>query len=246
MTANIGAEFEENTGGVVLFGQTLSAKTLGIALGIIGIAAAGYVFANYVQPLWTTIDTTKTSIAEKTSSNTAKAAQVKQKGDLPQKTELAKTRSEVVSSLLPSTDTMDTLLIDLNKLVKTSDVNPSQLTGDLLESFSPTPPSAIVPEGQYRTQTLSIQFASSYNDLISILRSIESLRTLVVVQDLQLTKRQSVTFRNPGNLTAEQQKAQIELLPPVLGTTFKLVAYIPATDEEVKALAPAAVKPTGQ
>ncbi len=246
MTANIGAEFEENTGGVVLFGQTLSAKTLGIALGIIGIAAAGYVFANYVQPLWTTIDTTKTSIAEKTSSNTAKAAQVKQKGDLPQKTELAKTRSEVVSSLLPSTDTMDTLLIDLNKLVKTSDVNPSQLTGDLLESFSPTPPSAIVPEGQYRTQTLSIQFASSYNDLISILRSIESLRTLVVVQDLQLTKRQSVTFRNPGNLTAEQQKAQIELLPPVLSTTFKLVAYIPATDEEVKALAPAAVKPTGQ
>lgn len=245
MTANIGAEFEENTGGVVLFGQTLSAKTLGIALGVIGIAAAGYIFVNYVQPLWTTIDSTKLSIADKTNGNATKTALIKQKGDLPQKIELAKTRSEVVLSLLPSFDTMDTLLIDLNKLIKTSNVSPLQLTGELLESFSPTPPSAILPEGQYRTQTLSIQFASSYNDLIAILRSIESLRTLVVVQDLQLTKRQTVTLRNPGNLTAEQQKAQLERLPPVLSTTFKLVAYIPATDAEVKALAAAAVKPAG-
>lgn len=243
MTANIGADFEENTGGVVLFGQTLSAKTLGIALGVIGIAGAGYIFLNFVQPLWTTIDTTKAGIETKRVSISEKNAQIKQKSDLPQKVATAKEKSEVVFSLLPSTDTIDTLLIDLNKLIQSSATNQAQLSGNLLESFSPTPPTALVPQGQYRTQTLNIQFSSGYNDLITILRSIESLRTLVIVRDLQLTKRQTVTLRNPGNLTPAQQKAQIERLPPVLGVTFKLVANIPASEEEVKALAAAAKAP---
>lgn len=240
MTANIGADFEENAGGVVLFGQTLSARTLGIALGVIGIAGAGYIFLNFVQPLWTTIDTTKTGIDTKRTSIAEKNTQIKQKADLPQKVAMAKERSEVVFSLLPTTDTMDTLLIDLNKLIQSSGSNQAQLSGNLLESFAPSPPSALVPEGQYRTQALSIQFASGYNDLITTLRSIESLRTLVVVQDLQLVVRQNVTLRNPGNLTAEEQKAQIARLPPVLSTTFKLVANIPASDSEIQALAAAA------
>ncbi|AFY72747.1 Tfp pilus assembly protein PilO [Synechococcus sp. PCC 7502] len=240
MTANIGADFEENAGGVVLFGQTLSAKTLGIALGVIGIATAGYIFFNFVQPLWTTIDTTKSGIDSKKASIADKDTQIKQKADLPQKVAAAKERSETVLSLLPSQDSMDTLLIDLNKLIKSSNVSPIQLSGNLLESFSPTPPGPIVPEGQYRTQTLNIQFAAAYSDLITILRSIESLKTLIVVQDIQLTKRQNVTIRNPGNLTPEQQKAQIARLPPVLSVTFRLVAYIPASDEEIKTLAQAA------
>lgn len=238
MTANIGAEFDENAGGVVLFGQTLSARTLGIALGVIGIAAAGYMFVSFVQPLWTTIDTTKAGIDAKGKSIAEKDSQIKQKADLPQKAILAKERETTVLSLLPSADTMDTLLIDLNKLIKPSNISPAQLSGELLESFSPTPPTAIVPEGQYRTQTVNIQFSSSYGDLITILRSIESLRTLVVVQNLQLTTRQ-VTLRNPGSLTPEQQKAQIARLPPTLNTTFNLLAYIPVGEEELKAIAAA-------
>jgi type IV pilus assembly protein PilO len=236
MTANIGADFEENAGGVVLFGQTLSSRTLGIALGIIGVAAAGYMFVTFVQPLWTTIDTTKTGINDKTGSIAAKDAQIKQKADLPQKAIIAKERSTTVLSLLPNPDTMDTLLIDLNKLIRPSNISPVQLSGDLLESFSPTPPSVLVPQGQYRTQTVNIQFSSSYGDLITILRSIESLRTLVVVQNLQLTKK-TVTLRNPGKLTPEQQRDQIARLPPTLNTTFNLLAYIPASEEEIKALA---------
>jgi len=239
MTANVGADFEENTSGVVLFGQTISPRTIGIAIGVIGIAAAGYMFVSFVQPLWTTIDSTKSGIETKRTSITAKEATIKQKGDLQAKVATAKERREAVFSLLPSSDTMDTLLIDLNKLIKSSNVSPVQLTGNLLESFSPSPRSPIVPDGQYRSQVLNIQFASSYSDLISILRSIESLRTLVVVQNLQLTQRQSVNLRNPGNLTAEQQKTQIARLPPILSTTFSLVAYIPASDEEIKALAEA-------
>jgi type IV pilus assembly protein PilO len=239
MTANIGADFEENAGGVVLFGQTLSVRTLGIALGIIGVAAAGYMFVNFVQPLWTTIDTTKAGIDAKNKSIADKVAQIKQKADLPQRAISAKERSTTVLSLLPNPDTMDTLLIDLNKLIQPSSVSPAQLSGDLLESFSPTPPSALVPQGQYRTQTVNIKFSSSYGDLITILRNIESLRTLVVVQNLQLTKR-TVTLRNPGKLTAEQQKDQIARLPPTLNATFNLLAYIPASEEEIKALALAA------
>lgn len=239
MTANIGSDFEENAGGVVLFGQTLSAKTIGIAIGVAGVAIAGYAVFSFVQPLWTTISTAKAEIETKKSSISAKDAQIKQKADLPKKAATAKERGDTVLSLLPSSDTMDTLLIDLNKLIKTTNVSPAQISGDLLESFAPTPPSAVIPEGKYRTQTLSVQFASGYGDLITILRSIESLRTLVVVQDLQLTKRQAVTLRNPGNLTPEQQKAQLDRLPPILSTTFKLVAYIPLSELEVKALAAA-------
>ena len=244
MTANIGADFEENAGGVVLFGQTLSARTLGIALGVIGIAGAGYIFLNFVQPLWTTIDTTKTGIEAKRISIAGKNTQIKQKADLPQKVSAAKDRSEVVLSLLPNPDTMDTLLIDLNKLIQPEGDTKLELGGNPLESFAPAPPSQIIPKGQYRTQTLNIQFVSGYNDLISILRNIESLRTLVVVENLQLTVRQNVTLRNPGSLTPEQQKAQIALLPPVLGVTFKLSANIPVSEAELKTLAAAAAEKT--
>lgn len=243
MTANINADFEENAGGVVLFGQTLSARTLGIALGIVGIGLAGYMFVNYVQPVWTAIDTTKAGIETKKTSITTKDAEIKQKADLPQKLAAAKERISTVLTLLPNKDSIDTLLIDLNKLIKTENISPVQVSGELLESFSPSPPSEVVPQGQYRTQTLNIQFASGYSDLITILRNLEALRTLVVVQDLQLTKRQSVTLRNPGNLTPEQQRVQIESLPPVLSTTFKLVTYIPLSEAEIKALAAAAPAP---
>jgi len=236
MTANIGADFEENEGGVVLFGQTLSARILGIALGIVGVAAAGYIFVNFVQPLWTTIEATKAIIDEKNRIIAEKGTQIKQKADLPQREIAAKGRSKIVLSLLPNQDTMDTLLIDLNTLIKPSSFSPAQLSGYLLESFSLTPPSALVPQGQYRTQTVNIQFSSSYGDLIAILRNIESLRTLVVVQNLQLTKK-TVTLRNPGTLTAEQQKEEIARLPPTLNATFNLLAYIPASEEEIKALA---------
>jgi type IV pilus assembly protein PilO len=237
MTANIGAEYGENTGGVVLFGQTISIKTLGIALGVIGLASAGYLLYSYVLPISQTINTARAGIETKKASNAAKDSQIKQKADLPQKIALAKERGEIVSSLLPNLDSMDTLLIDLNKLIKSSSASPVLLSGNLLESFSPTPPGAIVPEGQYRVQTLNIQFASTYTDLVSILRSIESLRTLVVVQDLQLAKKATVTLQNPGKLTPEQQKLQIDKLPPILSTSFKLVAFIPATDLEIQALA---------
>jgi len=237
MTANIGADFGENTGGVVLFGQTISIKVLGIALGVIGLAGAGYLFFSYVLPLSETISTAKAGIATKKDSIAAKDIQIKQKADLPQRLALAEERGEIVTSLLPNPDTIDTLLIDLNKLITSNSSSPVQLSGNLLESFSPTPPGALIPEGQYRAQALNIQFASTYTDLISILRSIESLRTLVVVQDLQLTKKTTVTLQNPGKLTPEQQKLQIDRLPPILSTSFKLVAFIPASDLEIQALA---------
>lgn len=243
MTANIGADFEENTGGVVLFGQTISTRTLGIALGIVGIGIAGYIFVNHVQPVWTTIDSTRSGIEAKKTSISAKDTEIKAKADLPQKLATAKERLETVLSLLPNQDTIDTLLIDLNKLIKTENISPVQVSGELLESFSPSAPSAVIPQGQYRTQTLNIQFASGYADLITILRNLESLRTLLVVQDLQLTRRESVTLRNPGNLTPEQQRAQIESLPPVLSTTFKIVTYVPLSEDEIKALAAAAPAP---
>ncbi len=238
MTANIGADFNENAGGVELFGRTISARTLGIAIGVIGLAAAGFAFVSFVQPLWTTFSTTQAGIKAKTDSISDKENQINlKKSDLPNKKEMTKARTDVVLSLLPSIDTMDTLLIDLNKLIKSDSVSTVQLSGSLLESFAPTPPSEIVPAGQYRTQTLNIQFVSNYSDLITILRSIESLRTLLVIQDLQLTKRESLSLRSPGNLTPEQQKARIAKLPPILSTSFKLVAYIPATEEEIKLLA---------
>jgi len=237
MTANIGAEYGENTGGVVLFGRTISVKVLGIALAVIGLAGAGFLLYSFVLPLSETISTTKAGIETKKQSIATKDTQIKQKADLPQKLALAKERSETVTSLLPNLDTMDTLLIDLNKLIIPSSASSVQLRGNLRESFSPTPPGALIPEGQYRSQTLNVQFASTYTDLITILRSIESLRTLVVVQDLQLAKKGTVTLQNPGKLTPEQQRIQIEKLPPVLSTSFKLVAFIPATDLEIQALA---------
>jgi len=226
MTANIGAgEFEENTGGVVLFGQTLSARTLGIALGVIGIVVAGYGFATFVQPLLTTLDTLNTGIDTKNQSITTKSGEVKAKADLPKKFEAAKERTKAVMSLFPTEDSMDVLLIDLNKLAQSKNIP--------LKSYAPGPPSAVVADGQYRSVIMPMTLDAPYADAVDVIQSLESLQASLAVRDLKLTKA----------ATSEEKGSKLVNPPLQVSTSFNLVAYIPLTEDEVKAAAAAATPP---
>jgi len=220
MTANIGAgEFEENTGGVVLFGQTLSARTLGIALGVIGIVVAGYGFATFVQPLLTTLDTLNTGIDTKNQSITTKSGEVKAKADLPKKFEAAKERTKAVMSLFPTEDSMDVLLIDLNKLVQSKNIP--------LKSYAPGSPSAVVADGQYRSVIMPMTLDAPYADAVDVIQSLESLQASLAVRDLKLTKA----------ATSEEKGSKLVNPPLQVTTTFNLVAYVPLSEDEVKAAA---------
>jgi type IV pilus assembly protein PilO len=222
MTANIGAgEFEESTGGFVLFGQTLSSRTLGIALGVIGIAVAGYSFVSFVQPLWTTLDTLNSGIQTKQQSIVAKDAEVKSKASLPQKFEAAKEKTNTVISLFPSNDSIDVLLIDLNKLAEPNKV--------VFTSYVPGAPTAIIPAGQYRSISIPITIEAPFADAVEIIQNIESLQASLAVRDLKLAKKERVA-------TPEQKKLNLANLPPLVTTSFNLVAYIPVAEDELKSI----------
>ncbi len=244
MTANLGAAGNIEgapPGGIVLFGQTLGPKVLGILLGVGGVALAAYGTFNLTMPLLEKLDQTKASIATKEQAIAQKQGQINSKADIQQKIDEANQKYQEVVNLLPSPDNMDTLLRDLNallpaKIVLQSPYATVQITGSL-EEFKPSTPAAGPDDRKYNQRTFGVQFTATYPDALAIMRKIEQLKPLLVTRNLKLTPNTNLKAELSGNrqLTPDQEKAILANLPPLLTATFDIVTYVPLSQEEIKA-----------
>jgi type IV pilus assembly protein PilO len=239
MAANIGAD-EFQAPGISLFGITLSSKTLGIILAVIGVALAAYGTATQTLPLYESIEQQKSQIAQKRSSVEAKEKEVASKGNITQRVTEAQQRNKEVLALLPNSDSMDVLLRDLNAQIPqsvslNSPVGSLQVKG-LFEEFRPEGD----PKGgdaQFTTRQYSVRFSATYTEIVETLKKIERLKPLLVIQDLKVVPNTSVKPLIGGKeLTPDQQKIVQARATPLLAATFKLIAYVPLSEAELNAL----------
>jgi type IV pilus assembly protein PilO len=230
-------------GGFTLFGFAFTSKILGIIIGISGIGLSIYVGTSYVMPLWDQVQTGQTNIAAKKSSLTGLEQKIVAKGNVTQKIEEAKKQNQFVLALLPNVDNIDTLMRDIQEQIpKTITIAlPPDFSYELAGTMRNFQPKPFVLGPQFKTYSFEIGFDGKFDDVINAIQKIERLKPLLVVKNLKLTKRNLPIdkFKFSRPIAAGKDRELLDSLPPLLGADFTLEAYVPLTEAELKAAAPA-------
>jgi type IV pilus assembly protein PilO len=244
---NVGAAsgIEEVGGGVTLFGITFTSKILGILIGVGGVGLAAYVASSYVMPIWESVQSGQKNIETKKTNVVTLEGQVASKGNIAQKIEAANQQNKFVLSLLPNVDNIDTLIRDIQEQIPKTIVIalPPDFSYELagtLRTFQPTAP---VLGPQYNTYSFTVGFDGKFEDVLNTIQRIERLRPLLIVKDLKLTKKAlpTTTFKFSRPIAPGKEKDILDSLPPLIGADFTLQAFVPKTEEELKAAAAAAL-----
>lgn len=231
-----GAELEEESSAYpVAFGITFTPVISGVLIGVLGIAGSIYMLLNFVMPVWEVF-------GEKQATKNELKAEVEQKKAGLQSidklnAELAqfKRQQSQVLAVFADEKTLNTLLIDLNRLVVAGN---AQLSANAvkakLEKFTPSS-EGIQPvndgslgsevDGKLKRSTTEIVISATYEQTQSIIRNIERLQPLLLVKDYQSTLLPE---------TIEEGKPR-RVGPTPITTTFKLEALMPMNPEEVAA-----------
>lgn len=225
------------------FGITFTPTVTGAILAALGLLGAAYLAVNYVLPKWDEYNQLKTQVAD-TKSQVEQQQQLQQKIDAAQvKLDQAKQQKNTVVSLLGSERPLDTLLLDLNRLIQ---VRRGQLTK--FEPVQPTaaatdvgPPdivndSSLGPElnGKLKRKVFNVELQGTFDQVQSTLRSLERLPSLLVVKDLKAEIGQG---EDAQKFTVNPQNKVVTIGIPTLTTSFKLHALTPLSEEEAKAAA---------
>lgn len=246
---------EEEPNYPTAFGITFTPKVSGISLAVLGLVGAVYLAINFVQPVWEQYQTLKTDLETKQAqlqSPEEIQAQIEQK-----KVELAqaKQQNQQVMSLFATEKALDTLLLDLNNVVQEKG-SESQLL-----SFQPAEQqeqSNIVTDsslgadvnGKLKRQVINVELEGSFDQIQSVLRSVERLQSLLLVTDLrtEVSTPQGLLINDQGKVVPVVIKGEkaIPGAKPTLKATFNLEALSPLNEEERKATEAAAQQQAAQ
>lgn len=230
------------------FGITFTPRVSGIVFGLLGLAAAAYLLVNVVQPAWQQNQDLRQQKEQKQSQLVNREAIQKQIKQKQQELVQAKQKNQQVLSLFSNEKSLDTLLLDLNSIVKTSN--------GAITSFTPEPGAGQVindgslgsqVNGKLKRKSFSVQMQGSFNEVLSIVRRFELLQSLLIFKDFktELLDQQGVVIDPqtgksvPAVFKSENQK----VVPggrPDLKASFKLDALVPVTEQPAKPAAPAA------
>jgi type IV pilus assembly protein PilO len=218
-----------------MFGITLSPMVIGAAVGLLGLGVSAYVYASYLQPQLAKNQELSAKLADT-------EGQIKQRQDVTQKIAQAtadrdklKAQQEQIVGLFANDRKLDTLLLDLNKLVN--------IRQGQLQRFEPESSATVVKDGAFgaaldgklKRKSVSIALEGNFEQVQSILRTIERLDQLLIVKDFRADvdkSGQKIVIDHTGKIVSGP------ISEPKLKTTLKLQAIIPTTPEERAAAAP--------
>ncbi|MBD2195554.1 MULTISPECIES: pilus assembly protein PilO [Calothrix] len=241
-------ELSESSGGKQLFGISITPQLIGILVAVLGIAGALYVVLNMVMPAWDSYQQQQGKIGELQGQVDQKKASLKKIDQVKAELEQAKQQQVQVLSLFASEKTLDTLLLDLNRLVETTNaqVSATGVRGEL-KKFAPVSQKAepivdgslgLQVDGKLKRSSVNIQIVGTYEQTQSILRNIERLQPLLIVKDYQ-----SNLERIPIESSSDQGAKKPTAFLTSINTNFQLQALMPLTPEEIAAAAAAATPP---
>jgi type IV pilus assembly protein PilO len=237
--SNADLSFGESANYPTAFGLTLTPKISGILLGVLGILGTLYILMTMVMPVYQNYQKLK-------ADEQAKADQVAQlkTGDLSQKlvgldTKLqqAKALKSQVLALFASEKTRDTLLLDLNKLIRARGAKLLSFQPNLKES-PPINDGSLGPaaNNKLKRQSVTLEIEGDFAQTQAVLRDIERLQPLLLIKDLNTS---AATEKIPMTATFNQGKLILQgKESPRLKTALRLDVIMPLSQEELAKLAP--------
>ncbi|WP_414550084.1 pilus assembly protein PilO [Anabaena sp. CCY 0017] len=240
-----GGEFSSETSYPVAFGITFTPKVIGIVVGVLGIAGAAYMLLNMVMPAWETYQQKQGQAENLQSQVEQKKASIKEidqvKADLAQ----AKRQNIQVLSLFANENTLDTLLLDINRLVEAtnSPVAANAVRAKLTrfvpasEQSEPINDGSLGPivDGKLKRSSITIELEGTFEQTQSIMRNIERLQPLLIVKDYQAR-----LSPEPTTQSSDGEEVIRRVGPAPITTSFEIQALMPRNPEEVAAAAKAA------
>lgn len=231
-------DFEAAPSYPTVFGVTLTPTISGALLAVVGLGLGGYLFTSFVTPAMQKHDELTAKQNEKQNLVQQKSASMAQKQQVETELTKAKQQKADVLTLFANESTLDTLLIDLNRLVQS--VNGKQNATAKLKKFTPANQSAETisdgslgsdVNGKLKRRIVDINISGTFDQTQEIFRSIERLQPLLIVRDYQSTM-----------VAATNKDGKPVGGAPNIDTSFKLQALIPVSPEEAAAAAAAAAK----
>jgi type IV pilus assembly protein PilO len=224
-----------------VFGITFSPIVSGACVAVAGMGIAGYLFASMLQPQLTKNQELETKLSQTQD-------QIQQRKDNAQKIaaaekslESANTQKQVVTGLFASDKKLDTLLLDLNKLVNIRQGELQKFTPDAPVATGGSSGAAVVSDGslgaalnhKIKRKGVTIAVQGNFEQVQSILRTIERLDQLLLIKDFQAD-----VDKDSQKIIVDAQGKVIPQPDPIIKTSFKIQALIPLTPAEQAAATP--------
>jgi type IV pilus assembly protein PilO len=214
----------------VFFGISLSPIVIGGVVATIGLIAAGYLGYTNVMPkvqenqeLQAKLDNIQQQIQDR-KNNAAKIAEAEER------LKVVTTQKETVLSLFANDKKLDTLLLDLNKLVSERQGELQKFTPDIAGTGTINDGffgSAL--NGKLRRKSIDVEMNGTFEQIQSILITVERMDRFLILKDFKADSRTSGLNTGAGNIAG---------VTPKLKAGFKLQAIIPLTAAEIAAAAP--------
>jgi type IV pilus assembly protein PilO len=224
-----------------VFGITFSPVIIGLCVAAIGIGASGYVFMTSLQPQLAKNQELETKLAQTQDQIQQRKDNAKKIAAAEQGLDRANVQKQIVLGLFASDKKLDTLLLDLNKLIN--------IRQGQLQKFAPDAPvagggssgAAIVTDSslgaalnnKIKRKGVNITVKGNFEQVQSILRTIERLDQLLLVKDFKAD-----VDKGTQKIVVD---AQGKLIPPpeaTIQTSFKIQALIPLNPAEQAAATP--------
>lgn len=242
------------------FGITFTPLIGGAIFALLGLAGATYLMLNQVKPVWDKNQELETTLSSKQTELQQKQAQVKNIPAQRAKLAEAKQQNKDVRALFYSDKKLNTFLLDINRFVDARNGKMQAFLPQAAQtqnSSAPPPPanpayadiltangevvndSSLGPElnGKMIRKTVQVDLEGSFDQIQSIMRSLERLQQLLLVKDFQAKVDQS-----KQNIVLDQQGKVVSVGQPTttIKTSLKVQALMPMTPEESAAAAAAA------
>ena len=231
-----GPEIEEESSAYpVVFGITFTPMISGVLIGVLGLVGAIYMFLNLVMPAWDTFTQKQGTKEQLEGQIQQKKASLQNIDKLNAELEKSKRQQSQVLAVFADEKTLNTLLIDLNRLVEAGN---AQLSANAvkarLQKFVPSSEGAqpvidgslgAEVDGKLKRSSTQIVISGTYEQTQSILRNMERLQPLLIVKDYQ------------SSLVAEaiEEGKPRRVGPTPITTSFRLEALVPMNPKEVAA-----------
>ncbi|WP_373543707.1 pilus assembly protein [Chamaesiphon sp.] len=224
-----------------VFGITFSPIVSGLCIAAVGVGISGYIFMSYLQPQLTKNQELEAKLAQTQDQIQQRKDNATKIAIAEQSLDRANAQKEVVIGLFASDKKLDTLLLDLNKLVNIRQGELQTFRPDLPVPGTGSSGAAVVSDSslgaalnnKIKRKGVQIEVKGNFEQVQSILRTIERLDQLLLVKDFkaEVDKKDLKILVDAQGRLVSQPEATIR-------TSFKIQALIPLTSAEQIAATP--------
>ena len=212
---NVGAEEEGK-------GANQTNLIIGIAIGVVGLLAAGFLVYSQVLPAMEENKTLTTELEEKGSQVRSGKELEKLLEEAQADQQLAEQQSVEIQTLFADDRSLQTLLLDINRILRERGVELIQFEPDS-DGIQLVDDGSLGTEvnGKLRSRTYQLQFSGTFEKTRLVLLDIERLQPLLTVEsmDIQVDGSSQEVLYQDGLLVAPNE--------PELTTQMEIRALLP-------------------